>query len=89
MITDEWTKKLLLNSRWLQQEERKYYETELKPEVKNSTRHKSVRKLKRNASYDMLTRTLSCRSLHRQNDLDEEIHGDYRTLKVSDRHFYV
>ncbi|CAH2093610.1 unnamed protein product [Euphydryas editha] len=88
-LNDEWTKKLLLNSKWLQLEERKYYETELKPEVKQCTRHKSVRNLKRNASYDMLTRTLSCRSLHRQNDLDEEIHGDYRTLKVSDRHFYA
>ncbi|XP_064074375.1 uncharacterized protein LOC113396885 [Vanessa tameamea] len=88
-LNDEWTKKLLLNSKWLQLEERKYYETELKPEIKYRTRHKSVRNLHRNASYDMLTRTHSYRSLHRQGDLDEEIHGDYRTLKVADKQFYV
>ncbi|CAH0713570.1 unnamed protein product, partial [Brenthis ino] len=87
-LNDEWTKKLLLNSKWLQLEERKFYETELKPEIKR-TRHKSTVRLTRTSSYDMLTRTHSCRSLHRQDDLDEGTQGAYRILKVTEKHFYV
>ena len=34
-------------------------------------------------SYDTVTRTHSCRSLHRHDDLDDGIHGAYRTLKVT------
>ncbi|KAF9807482.1 hypothetical protein SFRURICE_001087 [Spodoptera frugiperda] len=87
-LHDEWTKKLLSNSKWLQKEERKFYDTDLKPEGRARTRHRSaVRTLRgSNGSYDMVTRTHSCRSLHRHDDLDEGTHGAYRTLKVtSDR----
>ncbi|KAG7303297.1 hypothetical protein JYU34_011780 [Plutella xylostella] len=91
-LNDEWTKKLLTNSKWLHTEERKYYHTELKPEVKTRTRHKSaVRNLRSSiGSYNMITRTHSCRSLHAHDDLDEGLYGAYRTLKISyDRDFYV
>lgn len=91
LSSDEWTKKLLSNSKWLQTEERKFYETELKPEIRTRTRHRSaVRNLhKSNGSYNMLTRTHSCRSLHRHDDLDEGTYGAYRTLKLTDKHYYV
>ncbi|XP_049879145.1 uncharacterized protein LOC126376031 [Pectinophora gossypiella] len=89
-LNDEWTKKLLSNSKWLQSEERKFYDTVLKPEIRTRTRHRSaVRNLRgRIASYDMLTRTHSCRSLHRQDDLDEGTYGAYRTLKITDKVYY-
>ncbi|CAH0696649.1 unnamed protein product [Spodoptera exigua] len=84
-LNDEWTKKMLSNSKWLQKEERKFYDTDLKPEGRARTRHRSaVRTLRgSNGSYDMVTRTHSCRSLHRHDDLDEGTHGAYRTLKVT------
>ncbi|XP_053617451.1 uncharacterized protein LOC128679331 isoform X1 [Plodia interpunctella] len=91
-LNDEWTKKLLLNSKWLQSEERKFYETELKPEMRTRTRHKSaVRTLGgNNESYDMLSRTHSCRSLNKIEDIDEGPYGAYRTLQLtSDGGFYV
>ncbi|XP_059051230.1 uncharacterized protein LOC131846033 [Achroia grisella] len=90
-LNDEWTKKLLLNSKWLQSEERKFYDTELKPELRSRTRHRSsVRSFGNNESYNMLTRTHSCKSLHRHDDLDEGIYGAYRTLKLStDMGYYL
>ncbi|XP_072934249.1 uncharacterized protein [Epargyreus clarus] len=88
-LNDEWTKKLLLNSKWLQLEERKYYETELKPEMRTRTRHKSAVRLRGSGSYDMMTRTHSCRSLHRHDDIEEGAYGAYRTLKVTDKSFYA
>ncbi|KAL0867920.1 hypothetical protein ABMA27_008596 [Loxostege sticticalis] len=90
-LNDEWTKKLLSNSKWLQSEERKFYDTELKPEPNARTRHRSAVRLRAsNGSYDMITRTHSCRSLHRHDDFDEGTYGAYRTLKVtSDSDFYV
>lgn len=90
-FTDEWTKKLLLNSKWIQSEERKFYDTELKPEVRTRTRHRSaVRTLSGHESYDMLTRTHSCRSLHKFEDIEEGAYGAYRTLTLaSDGGFYV
>lgn len=90
-LNDEWTKKLLSNSKWLQAEERKFYETDLKPEVKARMRHRSaVRGLRGNiASYDMVTRTHSCRSLHRHDDLDEGLYGAYRTFKVASDKLYI
>ncbi|XP_075983588.1 uncharacterized protein LOC142981506 [Anticarsia gemmatalis] len=90
-LNDEWTKKLLSNSKWLQTEERQFYETDLKPEARARMRHRSaVRGLRGSiASYDMVTRTHSCRSLHRHDDLDEGIHGAYRTLKVTSDKVYM
>ncbi|KAL4707240.1 hypothetical protein ACJJTC_008321 [Scirpophaga incertulas] len=90
-LNDEWTKKLLSNSKWLQSEERKFYETELNPEPDARSRHRSAVRLRgSNGSYDMLTRTHSCRSLHRHEDVEEGTYGAYRTLKVqSDCGFYV
>ncbi|KOB76020.1 Alpha tocopherol transfer protein, partial [Operophtera brumata] len=88
-LIDEWTKKLLSNSKWLQSEERKFYNTDLKPEIKTRTRHRSVmRTLKPNGSYDMITRTHSCKSLNR-DDLDDGMYGAYRTLKITSDKFYV
>ncbi|CAB3245880.1 unnamed protein product [Arctia plantaginis] len=89
-LNDEWTKKLLSNSKWLQTEERMFYDTDLKPEARTRTRHRSaVRGLRGTiASYDVVTRTHSCRSLHRHEDLDDGIHGAYRTLKVTGEKFY-
>ncbi|XP_047032847.1 uncharacterized protein LOC124639499 [Helicoverpa zea] len=85
-LNDEWTKKLLLNSKWLQTEERKFYDTDLKPEARARMRHRSaVRNLRgSNGSYDIVTRTHSCKALHIHDDLDEGTHGAYRTLKVID-----
>ncbi|KPI98993.1 PREDICTED: uncharacterized protein LOC106117649 [Papilio xuthus] len=91
-LNDEWTKKLLSNSTWLQLEERKYYNTELIPEIRTRTRHRSAVRAMRGAigSYDMITRTHSCKSLNRHDDVDEGAHGAYRTLKVkSDKNLYV
>ncbi|CAK1541782.1 unnamed protein product [Leptosia nina] len=82
-LNDEWTKKLLLNSKWLQSEERKYYHTELKPEKRR--RKSSIRNLLSVSSYD-ISRSQSCKSL--DIDLYEGPQGAYRTLKV-DRSFYV
>ncbi|KPJ05913.1 hypothetical protein RR46_00331, partial [Papilio xuthus] len=91
-LNDEWTKKLLSNSTWLQLEERKYYNTELIPEIRTRTRHRSAVRAMRGAigSYDMITRTHSCKSLNRHDDVEEGAHGAYRTLKVkSDKNLYV
>ncbi|CAG4932173.1 unnamed protein product [Colias eurytheme] len=83
-LNDEWTKKLLLNSKWLELEERKYYQTELQPE--KHRRHRSVmRNMLSASSYD-ISRSQSCKSLN--NDLDDGAYGNYRTLKV-DKTFYV
>lgn len=67
-----------------------FYDTDLKPETRTRTRHRSaVRGLRGTiASYDVVTRTHSCRSLHRHEDLDDGIHGAYRTLKVTGDKFY-
>ncbi|KAI8441974.1 hypothetical protein MSG28_005644 [Choristoneura fumiferana] len=63
--------------------ERKYYETVLKPETQVRTRHKSAVRVGGSVgSYDMITRTHSCRSLHRHDDLDEGTYGAYRTLRI-------
>ncbi|XP_063541615.1 uncharacterized protein LOC134750383 [Cydia strobilella] len=90
-LNDEWTKKLLSNSKWLQSQERKYYDTFLKPETRARTRHKSAVRVRGNiGSYDMITRTHSCRSLHRHDDLDEGTYGAYRTLRIrTDKDFNV
>ncbi|XP_052738753.1 alpha-tocopherol transfer protein-like [Bicyclus anynana] len=93
-LNDEWTKKLLLNSKWLAMENQKFYDTELKlklkPQIKRARRKSAVRNIcNTNASYDMLTRTHSCRSLYKKEDMEEGTHGAYRTLKVTDRHFHV
>lgn len=91
ILSDEWTKKLLSNSNWLKTEERKFYLTDLKPEVKSRTRHKSaIRTLRgRIGSYDMITRTHSCKSLNRHDDLDDGLYGAYRTLKIKTDKLYV
>ncbi|XP_041971682.1 alpha-tocopherol transfer protein-like [Aricia agestis] len=85
-LNDEWTKKLLSSAKWLQKEERKFYETELKP--KDKSRSRSSLTLRGITSYDILTRTHSCRSLNR-HDADEGTPGAYRTLRAMDKSFYV
>lgn len=85
-LNDEWTKKLLNNSKWLQSEEKKFYETVLKPGIKSKIRDTSiVRNLRGKHAYDVLTRTHSCRSLHKHDHeyLEEGTHGAYRTLKIA------
>ncbi|CAG9791293.1 unnamed protein product [Diatraea saccharalis] len=83
-LNDEWTKKILSNSKWLEAEKTRFYNTELKLEQNAQSRHRSVVRLHgtNKESYDMITRTHSCRSLNRQEDLDEGTYGAYRTLKV-------
>ncbi|KAJ2940273.1 hypothetical protein O0L34_g11843 [Tuta absoluta] len=86
-LNDEWTKKLLSNSRWLQLEERKFFDTILKPDPRSRNRS-ATRSLgrKKMASYNMVTRTRSCRSLNRHDDLelDPGMDGAYRTLRIYD-----
>ncbi|CAH0402860.1 unnamed protein product [Chilo suppressalis] len=82
-LNDEWTKKLLSNSKWLQAEARRFYKTELKPGPYTKTRHRNAVQLRfSNSSYDMITRTHSCKSLYCNDDFDEGTHGAYRTIKV-------
>lgn len=90
LIPDEWTKKLLSNSKWLQTEERRFYDTGLKPEIRSRTRHRSAMRTLRSAigSYDIITRTHSCKSLHKHDDLDDGLYGEYRTIKYSDKLFF-
>ncbi|XP_030024515.2 alpha-tocopherol transfer protein [Manduca sexta] len=89
-LNDEWTKKLLSNAKWLQTEERKFYDTDLRPEVRTRKNKNAMRTLRSNiGSYDMITRAHSCRSLHTRDDLDEGLYGAYRTLKVKPDKFYV
>lgn len=82
-LNDEWTKKLLLNSKWIQTEERMFYNTELQPDIPSRRPRSAMKNLLGNiGSYDMITRTHSCKSLHQRDDLDEALYGAYRTLKV-------
>ncbi|GBP00827.1 hypothetical protein EVAR_77021_1 [Eumeta japonica] len=82
-LNDEWTAKLLENARWLQSEEKKFYTTEMKPEIKQRVKHKSnVKNLGgRQGSYDMLTRTHSCATLHKHEDFDE-VHPSRHTPSI-------
>ncbi|VVC98508.1 unnamed protein product [Leptidea sinapis] len=83
-LNDEWTKKLLLNSKWLQKEERKFYQTELKSDSRRRHRN-SLKNLLSNSSYD-ISRSQSCRSL--DTNIDESAYGAYRLLKL-DNTFHV
>ncbi|XP_045518164.1 uncharacterized protein LOC123710370 [Pieris brassicae] len=82
-LNDEWTKKLLLNSKWLRIEEQKFYQTELKPDKRRQNR--SLRNLLSISSYD-ISRSQSCKSL--DNELEEGPYGAYRSLSI-DKTFYI